>query len=117
MSYPTLAELKANSDKLLWITQEQYENAVKERINAQSALGDAKAIYIDKFRESMAKTRKNGIAVTAVRDIAKSECGEWEKAEILAESEYHKARMKCDYLHERIQTIKKIMSENEGRFN
>ena len=116
-TFPTIADVYAKGPKLLWVTQSQYEQATKKRINANTEHTKANVIYKTAVRLAIKKLRKEGVAATAVKEIAKAECHEEEIAEINAKSELEKITIECEYLCERIQSLKKIMNENPNHYN
>jgi len=115
--FPTIAEVYAKGPALLWVTQGQYEQATKKRINANTEYTKANVLYKTAVRIAIKKLRTEGVAPTAVKEIAKAESHEEEIAEINSKSELDKITIECEYLCERIQSLKKIMNENPNHYN
>jgi hypothetical protein len=115
--YPLVSEVYAEGDKLLWTTQKQYEEAVKKRINAENEHSNAMAIYRDKLGQEILRLKDNKTPVSILKDLAKSEVRHFFITEIKAKSLVSQCYMECEYLLERINSIKKIMKEKPGSFN
>jgi hypothetical protein len=117
MSFPTLQELVSNIDAKLWVTQDQYEQAIKRQINARKKKGDMEAVYLDSLRGHTLSLKEKKEPVSIIKEMARANARKEETDFILAESELSQCYMECNYLHERIQTIKRIKNEKMGSFN
>ena len=88
-----ITELVANSDKILWSSQQELENIVKQSFNARQLYTDARYTYEILYAQKCKELKIRKEPVTIIKEIAKYECREEYKEMIDCENIKKKLRI------------------------
>ena len=108
-----LPQLYANSDKILWESQQTLEHITKESFNARQLYTDARFNYDMAYADEIGKLKQSKEPVTLIKEMAKFNCKELYKIMIDCENIKKKMRYSYNVLLERIQTIKKLITDTK----
>ena len=107
--FPDITRLYADSDKMLWATQEQYESVIKSKVKSREEWLNSKMDYERDYLNAMERHKIKGEPVTLTKEKAQREC--FDKYKIMCEKENEKKRFDSfiGLYSERINTIKAIL--------
>lgn len=112
-----IRELYANAPKILWKSQEKYEQNIIEYCKARDFWVQCVYEYEKSFANEIENLKEEKIAVTLIKEIAKKNCLEKYKSMLEAETLKKKFQYFIKAGEEKINTIKKIMSINTNISN
>lgn len=108
-NYPTIEQLHATSDRILWKTNEQFQEQNIILQNAGSAYTDAKILYESKYAIEIEILKNSGQPISIIKELAKKSCFEEYANMVQLERKKKNARIGVEYLLERINSIKQII--------
>ena len=107
--FPDITRLYADSDKMLWLTQEQYEDTIKLKVKAREAWLNAKMAYEKVYLDAMERCKIKGEPVTLTKEKAQRECFALYEQMCILENEKKRFDSFIGLYSERINTIKAIL--------
>lgn len=115
--FPLLSELYAKSDAMLWQTQRDLENTIRNRISSRECWLLDKMSYENEYLNAMEKCKIKGEPVTLTKEKAQKECFEMYSKMCASENVKKKFDAFIKLYTERINTIKAILKIEMGKIN